>query len=297
MRARFTPIALAAAIAAACTETAAPPSARPAASLSDGAHSDGNVHFFFLPPMVANPHPTGTPDGSLSPVVDICEWDGTTCVASLARFTTDLATTTTTQPGNSETVRPSGSHYLVNWHTDNFDLNTAHTYRISVSVGGQCLGHADVDVVGSGKDLKKVDTQEFVGLVDGRTLPIDFTIEQGALAEPADPACGGAAAVISGTVTNNDGTGDTPAVGWGVYLLDSGGNLLQSTTTGAGGTYSFGPLPAGTYLVCEDAPGDLLAEVVPGSGASCPAPYALLGYTITLGGSSTGNNFLNAIAS
>jgi hypothetical protein len=178
-------------------------------------------------------------------------------VTSLARFTTDLATTTTTQPGNSETVRPSGSHYLVNWHTDNFNLNTAITYRISVSVGGHCLGDADVDVVGLGKDLKNVDTQQFIGLVDGRTLPVDFTIEQGALAEPSDPACGSALVTISGKVTNT-----------------------------------------GTYLVCEDAPAAPLEEAVPGSGPACPAPYAPLGYSITLdSGSSSGNNFLNTIPS
>ena len=63
--------------------------ARPAASISDGAHG-GNVHFFWLPPLVSTPAYSGTFDGSLSPVVEICEWAGVGCVVPLlARFTAD----------------------------------------------------------------------------------------------------------------------------------------------------------------------------------------------------------------
>ncbi len=45
------------------------------AAISDGGHSGGNQHFFFLPPMVQPPLPTfsGTFDASLQPVVEICK--------------------------------------------------------------------------------------------------------------------------------------------------------------------------------------------------------------------------------
>jgi hypothetical protein len=69
----------------------------------------------------------------------------------------------------------------VNWHTNDSDLNVDRTYRIQVWVGGVELGYADVDVVADQKQLKKVDTSEFVPLKSGRTLPIRFRIEEGAL--------------------------------------------------------------------------------------------------------------------
>ncbi len=57
----------------------------PSFDISDGAHQ-GNQNFFFLPPMVFNPNPTGTFDASLSPEVEICVWDGTVCGGVPAAF-------------------------------------------------------------------------------------------------------------------------------------------------------------------------------------------------------------------
>ncbi|MGH9258459.1 MAG: hypothetical protein ACRD08_00970 [Acidimicrobiales bacterium] len=199
MHARITLLAAAAA-ALACNDASSSATARPAAPplsvISDGAHG-GNPFFFFLPPMFKNPDATGTPDATLSPIVVICELDatGTACVDNLAVFTTDRSTTTSPQPGNSETIRVSEDHYIVNWHTGNFALDPAVTYRIcvEVDVGGgllQGLGHADVDVVATGPELKDVNEDEFIGLPNGRTLPITFRIEIGALGGP-DVPCGG----------------------------------------------------------------------------------------------------------
>ncbi|HEX9727363.1 MAG TPA: kelch repeat-containing protein [Gemmatimonadales bacterium] len=148
----------------------------PQASVSDGANA-GNKHFFFLPPMVPAPSFSGVFDGALSPVVQICEWTGSACVEPLvAEFTSSNG------PG-SETVRvvPEDEHYIVNWHTGDFNLDPARTYRIAVLAEGTELGYADVDVVNSGKDIKNLDTGEFVPLLDGRTLPIKFRIEEGAI--------------------------------------------------------------------------------------------------------------------
>lgn len=126
--------------------------------------------------------------------MEICEWTGTACASPLvAEFTM------TTGPG-SETVRvvPEDEHYIVNWHTDEFDLDAAKPYRIRVLVAGTELGHADIDVVSSGKDVRNVDTDEYIPLVDGQTLPIKFRIEEGAVF--VLDASGGTIAAINGAV-------------------------------------------------------------------------------------------------
>ena len=69
--------------------------------------------------------------------------------------------------------------YIVDWDTRAVDLDLSRNYRIHVDVSGAELGYADVDVVGDGGELKSVDTGERIGLMDGRTLPIAFRIENG----------------------------------------------------------------------------------------------------------------------
>jgi len=155
----------------------APLTERPAFAISDGAHSNGNTHFFFLPPVVPEPSFAGTFDGWLAPVVDICEWTGTACTLPLtAEFTT------ATGPG-SETVRvvPEDEHYVVNWHTRDFNLDEDKNYRIRVLVAGTELGYVDIDVVKSARGLKGVNADNFFAIVNGRSVPIKFRIEQGAV--------------------------------------------------------------------------------------------------------------------
>jgi len=171
---------------AGCTEEPFTPQVPPEHTISDAVHSNGKPHFYFLPPMVSSPSYGGTFDGTLSPTVQICEWSGNGCSAVLVTYTMSSG------PG-SETVRMSTAdqQYIVNWHTDQFNLDAARTYRISIRVGDVELGFADVDVVNSGKDLKNVNTNEYIPLLDDRTLPIKFRVEQGFLARitvTPDPA-------------------------------------------------------------------------------------------------------------
>jgi len=175
-------------LAAACSDQPTSHLSRINADILDGA-TGGNPHFFFLPPMVANPGSGTANDASLSPEVQICQWDGASCVLILANYTTDLTTTWTTQPGNSETVRLSDAHFIVNWHTENFVLDPASTYRVCVKLDGVELGFADVDLAGSGRELRVV-ADGFIGVLDGRTLPIVFRIEPGAL-DAGGGNCGG----------------------------------------------------------------------------------------------------------
>ena len=76
-------------------------------------------------------------------------------------------------------VNPVEEHYIVNWHTKEYNLTGETTYRIRVSVNNHELGYADVEVVTSGKELKNVVSGEYVALKDGRTLPIKFRLEEG----------------------------------------------------------------------------------------------------------------------
>jgi hypothetical protein len=161
-------------------DSGAPPieTTPPVHAIMDAAHNPAaNPHFYFLPPMVAAPTHTGTFDPSLSPVVQICAWTGTACAEPL------VAEYTMTTGLGSETVRlvEADEHYLVNWHTDNYTLASESTYRIRVLVAGTELGYADLYVVTSGKDLNSAATGESFALRDGRTLPIKFRIEHGAL--------------------------------------------------------------------------------------------------------------------
>ncbi len=150
----------------------------PSLAISDAVHQGGNEHFFWLPPMVGNPGSfNGTFDGALSPIVRICEFldDQTPCV-----LVEDF--TTATSPG-SDRVRavPEEEHYIVNWHTNEFEVEPGPTYRVSVLVNETELGYADVELGSTGKEVKNLATDDLIALKDGRTLPIKFRVEQGAV--------------------------------------------------------------------------------------------------------------------
>lgn len=148
-----------------------------AAAISDQAHNNGTQGFFFLAPLVAQPTLTDTFESRLPAIVRIDQIDpvSSDTVRMVATFTTDYG-------AGSETVRADTTSqlYVVNWHTELFDLRDNDTYRIRVTVpGGRELGFADVDVVNKGGELRNVNTSEHIGLVDGRTLPIKFWIGRG----------------------------------------------------------------------------------------------------------------------
>ncbi len=199
----------------------------PLLAIVDGAHNRGNAFFFFLPPLVPPPTTSGIFDPALEPIVDICE------VSQCA--TSTIATFTTSSGPGSETVRVGNDHYIVNWHTDEFGLDPAKTYRIRVHVAGTQLGYADVDVVSNGSELRNVDTGEFIGLMNGRTLPIKFRIEEGAvvvaLIEVTPPAVAIAPednVQVAAVLKNAAGDLITGAVSW------SSGNEAIATVDAAG---------------------------------------------------------------
>lgn len=163
----------------------------PSFLISDANHGGGNQRFYWLPPMVKAFAPTGVFDGEMSPVVEICmlekeeeEEEKCRCEEDgLAGCSRDyIVRYTTTEGFGSETIRvdPAAEHYIVNWHTDQFDLSPDETYRIMVEVGALTLGIADVDPVSSAREMRNLQTGDLIPLSDGRTLPIKFRIEVGA---------------------------------------------------------------------------------------------------------------------
>lgn len=213
-------------------------------TISDGGHSSGNEHFYFLPPLVPMPSYDGTFKGNLSPVVKI-EPLG-------AVYTMD------TGPG-SETVRvcPEDEHYIVNWHTDEFDLDPSVDQSIQVWADDQLLGFADVDVVSSGSELKSVETEEYIPLKDGRTLPIKFRIEEGAVKYGwLDP--------WSATAPLKLARRYTCVVAYNNYLYSvggySGGSHLNSVEKSP--INSDGDLAGWTYVAPMNTPRDTFGVVV-----------------------------------
>jgi len=122
----------------------APEVTPPSFAISDALHSDGNPDFFFLPPLVADPsdHEEFDPegfDGTQPAEVTICVLSGDDCGAIIAEYSME------TGPG-SETVRVSETDqlYIVNWRTDEADLEETETYRVTVLVAETPLRYADV---------------------------------------------------------------------------------------------------------------------------------------------------------
>jgi alpha-tubulin suppressor-like RCC1 family protein len=211
-------------------------------TVSDGANG-GNPHFFFLNPLVPAPNPGGIFDATAEPEVEICPLDATeSCLAAIAIFTTEAG-------DGSETIRVStdDEHYVVNWHSGDFDLDTGVTYRIRVLLEGRELGYGDVDVVSTGKELKNVATGEFIALKDGRTLPIKFRIEEGAVAavQPADLAVG-----YDHTCALDE---NGAALCWGANdygQLGTGNQIASTTPVAVAGGLTFESIAIGQYTTC-----------------------------------------------
>ena len=159
----FTVIAVAV-IAACQSDRPFPPG--PNALIQDANHNNGNPFFFWLSPVMNQNAPaTQAFSGKLSPLVTITNL----CVAG-GGFVRSFS---------GADISVSNAAYNVNWHTAQDNLDPACTYRVTVTVGSKLMGFADVDVVSSGRELKNVNTNEFIPLLDDRTLPLRFFLGVG----------------------------------------------------------------------------------------------------------------------
>ncbi|MDT8340063.1 MAG: hypothetical protein RQ751_01005 [Longimicrobiales bacterium] len=174
---RWTRIALTGAVAlAACsesglptaeTEAGPPPVAR---AVSDGANG-GNVDFFFLPPLVSNPSPSGVFNGNLAPQVEICELSGGACERVMASF-------------GPEVISVGDASYQFNWNTNGSEtLPLDHTldYRIRVLLGDLEIGFIDVNPQDPNGTTPSENVEGFVSFRLGETLPVKFWLSEGIL--------------------------------------------------------------------------------------------------------------------
>lgn len=241
------------------------------AAIADGGHG-GNVHFYFLPPMAAATSYGGVFDPAAEPTVDVCRLEGGVCGPTVASFST-------TEGSGSELIRVDleDEHYIVNWHTRGSGVQAGETYRVSVTVEGTELGFADVKVVGSGRDLRGVDATAYVGLVAGRTLPIKFRVEEGAVPCPTEVLVDANAL----TLLVRSGVHAHPAQGrYGGTSILYGGGLVYGTSADSMvlgynsrlGTTDFAPqevCPAGT------SPARTVAHLAVKPGVPAPGAVAV----------------------
>ena len=154
----------------ACSDTAKDPTAvtSPRYDISDATHTNGNPHFFFLPPTAHPAAPNGDFDATQQPVVEICHVrpDGG-CNAAFETY--DMS--------SGVTVDEADEQYQLVWHVTP-NLNPAATYRIRVLVDGIEVGHADVKAGYRASDLKGIDKDAYVTVLMSQTLPIKFRIEK-----------------------------------------------------------------------------------------------------------------------
>lgn len=222
----------------ACSDSRIPTATLTPSGAAGAALVGGSPAFYWLPPLAKAPSPTGTFDPALSPVVRISEWPGSQG-ALVAEFSMSSG------PG-SETVRldAEGEFYIVNWHTREVALNPALNYRIRVLVDGFEVGFADVDVVASAKELKTVDAVNYFGVLNGRTVPIKFRIEEGAV---------DASLTLVKKVLNDD-AGTAAAAD---FTLSASG---PTPISGPGGVSSGAGFQPGTYTLSESGPSGYAAS-------------------------------------
>ena len=221
---------------------------QPSFALSDGSNG-GNPHFFFLPPIVAQPRFSGTFNLQLKPVVQICQLDvpSQSCVGSPF------------SPGDVQ-LNGSAQQYQVNWNTDPSTLTAGLVYRLTVLVPGasQPLGFADVEPVSSGSQLKNLRTGDVFGLLDGRTLPLKFRIELGALGTNCVTDCAEASVMNDGgtVVTNTGFAGAQFPAGW---LANQSQVIvtIERVTTINGSTINDAGSPRCVPLIADVAPQQL----------------------------------------
>lgn len=200
------------------------------------ATQNGNQHFYFLPPLAWQPEYSGTFDPTAQPEVTICAVNGSDC--------SDFVAYTMTTETFGETVRadPASEFFHVNWHTNLFDLDVNTVYRIRVNVGGEEVGYLDVLLVDNKSKIRSGGRDGIIALVDGRTAPIKFRVEEGVSTQnepepPPEPDPPEPPAVPEGAITGT--VTDATSVGIEGILVSAvaNGSVVSEVATNPDGSY------------------------------------------------------------
>ena len=183
-------------------------SAGPAYLISDGAHN-GNAHFFFLQPLAPDPSAlfhAGTFNSKLSPVVEVCILTGDPSSGSPVDCMTSGGAPVLVFGPAPMALDATHQQYARNWDTKSPTLlDPSKFYRILVrgAPRGTALGFLDVDPVDRG--MKNLRTGDVVQFQDGRTLPINLRIEDGAFGSTNPDHVERVVRDVATTVTTNTG--------------------------------------------------------------------------------------------
>lgn len=183
------------------------------ALIQDAAHNAGAEGFYWLPPIVPRMRTfPGVFDPNQAPLVSVDEVDAT------GRTVKNIVTFSVTSGRGSSRLRVTNRAYRVKWDTSKARLEASKAYRIRVNLDGRELGVADLALVSTRAELRKVDTSAFVGLLNGDKLTIRFRIQKpGTPPPPADSDTDGIAddrdncpTIPNGDQldTDGEGTGD-----------------------------------------------------------------------------------------
>jgi len=183
-------------------------SAGPEFMISDGAHN-GNTHFFFLPPLAPDPSAlfhAGTFNSKLAPVVEVCILTGDPSSGSPVDCMTSGGGPVLVFGPAPMALDATGQLYARNWDTKSpTPLDPSKFYRILVrgARAGTTLGFLDVDPVDQG--MKNARTGEVLQFQDGRTLPIQVRVEDGAFGSTNPDHVEQIVADVATTVITNTG--------------------------------------------------------------------------------------------
>src|SRR5438093_3917032 len=183
-------------------------SAGPAYLISDGAHN-GNARVFFLPPLAPDPSAlfhAGTFNTKLAPVVEVCILTGDPSSGSPVDCMTSGGTPVLVFGPAPMALDATHQQYARNWDTKSPTLlDPSKFYRILVrwAPRGTALGFLDVDPVDRG--MKNLRTGDVVQFQDGRTLPINLRIEDGAFGSTNPDHVERVVRDVATTVTTNTG--------------------------------------------------------------------------------------------
>jgi hypothetical protein len=137
------------------------------------AKNGGSNRFHWLPPFATSADFDGTLDVAAAPVVEIC-----TLLAGGCPVVATSGGASLPAPSVSNGKKGGGDYFTTTWNTKSVALDPSKTYRLTVRIGGNVAGYADLDVVATSADLATVPAG-FVGVVVGGQLEIDFRIVRG----------------------------------------------------------------------------------------------------------------------
>lgn len=245
--------------------------------ISDATREGGNPGFHWLEPMVAQPSSSElqTFVGDLSPKIDVVCWETTDETVEVSCSPEDPGVIDTFVKGDG--LIEEADHYKVDFDTHAYSLHTSPddeiytTYRIRAytdpltEFGGPFLmGWADFQLGENGGAVRSLSTDDMIGLVDNRTLPIRFHVNSDAYQyefetnQPTGTDPGDALCEINCSVTVIPPGETTEASLFSQDVTDPDGNPLEVTAV----LFDIEPDEPTRVLVIDE-------RVEEGDGANC----------------------------